>query len=54
MKAKTISLLFLVLVLSLNILAEGQDPSLNHKRPRFGCFLGTFNPSRRHRRSIRL
>jgi len=31
-----------------------QDPSLSHKRPRFGCFWGTFKPSRRHRRSIRL
>jgi hypothetical protein len=31
-----------------------QDPSFNHSRPFFGCFIGTFSPSRRHRRSIRL
>jgi hypothetical protein len=31
-----------------------QDPSVSHNRPRFGCFLGTFNPSRRHSRSTRL
>ena len=30
------------------------DPSLSHNRPRFGCFLGTLRPSRRHNRSTRL
>ena len=24
------------------------DPSLSHSRPLFGCFCGTFSPSRRH------
>ena len=24
-----------------------QDPSLSHSLPRFGCFCGTFSPSRR-------
>ena len=31
-----------------------QEPSLRHRRPRFGCLAGTFSPSRRHRRSTRL
>ena len=30
------------------------DPSVSHRRPRLGCFLGTFNPSRRQIRSTRL
>lgn len=29
------------------------DPSLNHRRPRFGCFCGTFNRSNFHIRSTR-
>ena len=31
-----------------------QDPSLSHGRPLFGCFAGTFSPSRRQMRSTRL
>ena len=31
-----------------------QDPSFIQSRPFFGCFIGTFSPSRRHRRSTRL
>jgi hypothetical protein len=30
------------------------DPSLSHKRLRFGCLLGTFSPARRQMRSTRL
>ena len=30
------------------------EPSVNHRRPRFGCFWGTFSPSRRQIRSTRL
>lgn len=30
------------------------EPSLNHSLPRFGCFCGTFRPSRRHIRKTRL
>jgi len=30
------------------------DPSLSHKRPRFGCFCGTFSPSCRQIRSTAL
>jgi hypothetical protein len=30
------------------------DPSVSHNRPRLGCFLGTFSPSRRQIRSTRL
>jgi hypothetical protein len=30
------------------------DPSFNLRRPFFGCFIGTFSPSCRHRRSMRL
>ena len=30
------------------------EPSASHKRPRWGCFCGTFSPSRRHNRSTRL
>jgi hypothetical protein len=29
------------------------DPSLSHRRPRLGCFAGTFSPSRRQMRSTR-
>ncbi|WP_439571850.1 AraC family transcriptional regulator [Sphingomonas sp.] len=31
-----------------------QDPSLSHRRPRFGWRCGTFSPSRRQIRSTRL
>ena len=31
-----------------------QEPSLSHSRPLFGCFAGTFSPSRRHVLSTRL
>jgi transposase len=31
-----------------------RDPSLSHRRPRLGCFAGTFSPSRRQIRSTRL
>ena len=31
-----------------------QEPSLSHSRPLFGCFAGTFSPSRRHILSTRL
>jgi len=31
-----------------------QDPSFSQSRPFLGCFIGTFSPSRRHRRSMRL
>jgi hypothetical protein len=30
-----------------------QDPSLSQSRLFFGCFAGTFSPSRRHIRSTR-
>src|SRR3954467_11912656 len=30
------------------------DPSVSQSRPRLGCFLGTFSPSRRQIRSTRL
>ena len=30
-----------------------QDPSLSHRRPRFGCLAGTFSPSRRQIRATR-
>ena len=30
------------------------EPSLSHRRPRFGCFFGTFSPSRRQIRHTRL
>ena len=30
------------------------QPSASHSRPRLGCFLGTFSPSRRQIRSTRL
>jgi hypothetical protein len=30
------------------------EPSFNQSRPFFGCFIGTFSPSHRHRRSMRL
>ena len=30
------------------------DPSFSQRRFFFGCFIGTFSPSRRHKRSIRL
>jgi len=30
------------------------DPSFNQSRPFFGCFWGTFSPSRRQIRSTRL
>src|SRR3954465_12280873 len=30
------------------------EPSLSHSRPLFGCFCGTFSPSRRQIRSMRL
>ncbi len=30
------------------------EPSVSHSRPRLGCFLGTFSPSRRQIRSTRL
>ena len=31
-----------------------QEPSVNHKRPRLGCFFGTFSPSCLQIRSTRL
>ena len=31
-----------------------QDPSLSHSLPRFGCFCGTFSPSRRQMRWTRV
>ena len=30
------------------------DPSFSHRRPRVGCFNGTFSPSRRQMRPTRL
>ena len=34
-------------------LSRTHEPSFSHKRPRFGCFLGTLSPSRRQIRSTR-